>query len=91
MKIMYIFYNGQFFCEARSDGTVKHDTSQDKTYVSLCLQALVIEEVLMYAICTILVKSFARQKIIAASQIHLRNRHRSGARLAPWRGNWLLI
>ena len=33
---MYIFYNGQFFCEARSDGTVKHDTSQDKTYVSLC-------------------------------------------------------
>ncbi len=33
---MYIFYNGQFFCEARGGGTVKHDTSQDKTNVSLC-------------------------------------------------------
>ena len=55
------------------------------------LQALVIEEVLMYAIYAMLVKLFAWQKIIAASQIHLRNRHRSAARLAPWRGNWLLI
>src|SRR5260370_19752403 len=36
VRIMYIFYNGQFFCEARSGGTVKHDTSQDKTYLSLC-------------------------------------------------------
>ena len=55
------------------------------------LQALVKDGVLMYAICTMLVKLFARQKIIAASQIHLRSRHRSGARLALWRGNWLLI
>ena len=61
-------------------------------HMSHCtLQALVIEEVLMYAICTMLVKLFTRQKIIAASQIHLRSRHRSGARLALWRGNWLLI
>jgi hypothetical protein len=36
VRIMSIFYNGQFFCEARGDGTPKHDTSQDKTYVSLC-------------------------------------------------------
>ena len=56
--------------------------------ISHCaLQALVIEEVLMYAICTMLVKLLTRQKIVAASQIHLRNRHRSGARLAQWRGN----
>ena len=55
------------------------------------LQALVRDGVLMYAIRTMLVKSFARQKIVSASQIHLRNRHRSAARLPPWRGNWLLI
>jgi len=61
-------------------------------HMSHCaLQALVIEEVLMYAIYAMLVKLFTRQKIVAASQIRLRSRHRSGARLAPWRGNWLLI
>ncbi len=61
-------------------------------HMSHCaLQALVIEGVLMYAICTMLVKLLTRQKIVAASQIRLRNRHRSGARLAQWRGNWLLI
>ncbi len=55
------------------------------------LQALVKDGVLMYAICTMLVKLLTRQKIVAASQIRLRNRHRSAARLARWRGNWLLI
>ena len=41
VRIMSIFYNGQFFCEARGDGPVKHDASQDKINVSLSLQALV--------------------------------------------------
>jgi hypothetical protein len=36
VRIMSIFYNGQFFCEARSDGTIKHDAPQDKINVSLC-------------------------------------------------------
>ena len=63
---MYIFYNGQFFYEARSGGTAKHDTSQGKINVLLCFARPCkdwdADVCYLYDAC----EMFARQKIGAS-------------------------